>query len=466
MREKLEFVSTFAIQMNSTQLPFEFEQAMQKQLPDSFSKFTQSLKEVPPVSIRLNPNKHRASDHLEKILWSQCGRYLKERPVFTLDPLLHAGSYYVQEASSMFLEQAFLQSTEQNAPIKVLDLCAAPGGKSTHLLGLMNKQSLLVSNEVIRSRATVLSENIQKWGHCNVVVTNNDPQDFQRLQGFFDVIVVDAPCSGEGLFRKDPDAMKEWSTASVELCSKRQRRILSDVWPALKQDGILIYSTCTYSEQENEENLFWLKKEHDVEFIKLKLNDEWGIENIHSHGMEGYRFYPHRVKGEGFFLSVMRKTKEEPVFRIKGRSTFISPSPKILDQLQDWILHSEEKSFINRNEQFQFFPKDKIQEIEFLAKNLYLLSAGTLMATAKHEKLIPEHALAMSVELSKDIFNRVELEREEALRYLRKETLSIQSAKKGFSLMAYQNTTLGWANVLDNRINNLYPTEWRVRMNG
>lgn len=450
--------------MSPIQLPPEFEQAMQRQLPYAFLSFAKSLKEATPVSIRLNPNKHSAFDSLEKILWSEHGRYLKERPVFTLDPLLHGGTYYVQEASSMFLEQAFLQSVDQGQSINVLDLCAAPGGKSTHLLSLMNNQSLLVSNEVIRSRASILSENIQKWGHGNTVVTNNDPQDFQRLQGFFDIIVVDAPCSGEGLFRKEPDAMKEWSAANVELCSKRQRRILTDVWSALKQNGILIYSTCTYNEHENEENLVWLKKEHDVEFVKLKLNDEWGIENIHSDGMEGYRFYPHRVKGEGFFLSVIRKIGEETEFRTKGRSTFISPPAKILSQLNEWIVKPEEKTIINRNDQFQFFPTDKTQEIEFLAKHLYLLSAGTMMATAKHDKLIPEHPLALSIELNKEKFNILSLELVEALHYLKKETLPAQSAKKGFSLVTFQDTPLGWANVLDNRINNLYPSDWRIRM--
>jgi 16S rRNA C967 or C1407 C5-methylase (RsmB/RsmF family)/NOL1/NOP2/fmu family ribosome biogenesis protein len=447
-------------------LPSEFEQAMQKQLTGSFSSFIKSLNEPSPVSIRVNPNKSYSQNDLEQIQWSQFGKYLKERPIFTLDPLLHAGAYYVQEASSMFLEQAFVQSVDQDKAINVLDLCAAPGGKSTHLLSLLNKQSLLVSNEVIKSRASILSENIQKWGHCNAVVSNNDPEDFKRLQGFFDVIVVDAPCSGEGLFRKDPNATKEWSADNVVLCSKRQRRILNDVWPALKQNGILIYSTCTYNEFENEENLNWLKKEHEVEFIKLKINPEWGIETVDSNAMLGYRFYPHRVKGEGFFLSVLRKTKDEGEFRTKGRSTFVSPSAKILSQLRDWIHLPEEKTFINRNDQFQFFPKDKLQEIEFLARNLYLLSAGTMMANAKHEKLIPEHALALSIELRKENFNSAELELSDALRYLRRETLTFPSTKKGFSLMSHQNTPLGWANVLDNRINNLYPSDWRIRMAG
>ncbi len=450
--------------MTSALLPPEFVKSMSEQLGESYLKFTESLTLPSPVSIRFNPSKTIVPNEFEKIPWAKNGRYLKERPIFTFDPLLHAGAYYVQEASSMFLEQAFTQAVDQTSSINLLDLCAAPGGKSTHLLSLMNQQSLLVSNEVIRSRASILSENIQKWGYGNVVVTNNDPEDFQRLPGFFDVIVVDAPCSGEGLFRKDPDAMKEWSTSKVELCSKRQRRILSDIWPALKQNGILIYSTCTYNEKENEENLEWLRKEQGVEFITLDVAVEWGIENIHSRGIEGYRFLPHQVKGEGFFLSVIRKTREAPECKIKGRPTFLPPSSKIINELKNWIRFPEEKTFINRDDRLQFFPKDKVQEIEFLAKNLYLLSAGTMMATVKHDKLVPEHAMATSIELNKENFPALKVELVDALRYLRKETFHVGSAKKGFSLISYENTALGWANVLDNRINNLYPSEWRVRM--
>ena len=220
---------------NHPSLPKEFEHALRGKLGDSFTHFLNCLEEPSPTSIRLNPNKPFTLEG-ESVGWCKWGRYLEQRPVFTLDPALHAGAYYVQEASSRFLEQAIVQTVAVSKPIRVLDLCAAPGGKSTHLLSLLHPESVLVSNEVIRSRASILAENIQKWGHSNVVVTNNDPEDFSKLPGFFDVIVVDAPCSGEGLFRKDPHAMEEWSPANVELCAKRQRRILEDVWPALKTD--------------------------------------------------------------------------------------------------------------------------------------------------------------------------------------------------------------------------------------
>ena len=282
---------------------------MQHQLGNAFVAFEEALQQPSPVSIRYNPYKKTSHKLGEQVPWAKEGRYLHERPSFTLDPTFHGGAYYVQEGSSLFLEQAVKQSVDLTQPLRVLDLCAAPGGKSTHLLSLLNKESLLVANEVIRSRAAILSENIQKWGHCNVLVTNCDPHQFQHLEGYFDLIVLDAPCSGEGLFRKDKNAMDEWSVNNVELCAQRQQRIIADVWPALKENGVLIYSTCTYNEKENEANLAWLESQHGCEFIPLTLNTDWGIEEVKKDRVIGYRFYPHKVKGEGFFLSAVRKTE-------------------------------------------------------------------------------------------------------------------------------------------------------------
>jgi NOL1/NOP2/sun family putative RNA methylase len=450
--------------MTEDQFPRAFIKREQSHLGRHWNEFIQAHLQPSPVSIRLNPDKTTGEIHGVPIPWTKYGVYLDERPSFTLDPTFHAGKYYVQEASSMFLEQAFTQLTNPNHAITVLDLCAAPGGKSTHLLSLMNQESLLVTNEVIQSRASILSENIQKWGHCNVVVTNNDPKDFQRLPGFFDVIVVDAPCSGEGLFRKDLHAVKEWSEDSVALCSKRQRRILNDVWPSLKTGGILIYSTCTYNTLENEENIAWLKQEYEIESLPLKIYDDWGIDKVEDNSIFGYRFFPHRVKGEGFFLSALRKKNHQVEIRVNTKNTFSEPSKKIKDQLSEWILNPDQKTFINRNERFQFFPKNKAQEIEFLAKNLRVVIAGTYIATAKHDKLIPEHGLVLSLDLNRNFFNQIAVEKEEALQYLRKDSLHFSSARKGFALVTFQDMPLGWVNVLDNRLNNLYPSEWRIRI--
>jgi 16S rRNA C967 or C1407 C5-methylase (RsmB/RsmF family) len=213
----------------------------------------------------------------EKVPWSEYGYYLETRPSFTFDPFFHAGCYYVQEASSMFLEQALKQTLDLSQSLKILDLAAAPGGKSTHIQSLISKDSLLISNEVIRSRANILKDNIIKWGSDNVVVTNNDPKNFARVENYFDVIVVDAPCSGSGLFRRDEEAIDEWSLNNVQLCSRRQQRILADVWPALKKDGVLIYSTCSYSKEEDEDILEWMNSEFRIQNSELRIMNDWSI---------------------------------------------------------------------------------------------------------------------------------------------------------------------------------------------
>lgn len=445
-------------------LPTEFEESLKRTLGNSYPDFINSLQKPSPVSIRLNFNKFQ-SENLNPVPWSKWGRYLTERPKFTLDPAFHAGAYYVQEASSMFIEQALSQAVDLAKPLRVLDVSAAPGGKSTHLLSLLSSDSLLVSNEVIRSRASILAENIQKWGHSNVIVTNNDPEDFSMLTGFFDVILIDAPCSGEGLFRKDPDAIKEWSPENVELCAKRQRRILADVWPALKQNGILIYSTCTYNKLENEENIQWLNEGREFESIKLSINPEWGIETVEQKNVYGYHFYPHKVKGEGFFLSVIRKTEVQPQAHCKVRKGLSAPTKKIIEQLEPWTSLSA-PTFFTWNDVVYVVPKAIARETEILLDHLKYVQAGTALATMKHDKLIPEHAAALAIHLNKNNFQQLEVNEQDALKYLRKEPIENNGAPKGYTLITYKGLPLGWANVLDNRINNLYPKEWRIRMAG
>lgn len=438
---------------------------MQATLAEEWPAFESSHQQPSFTSIRLNPAKQKPYD-LTKIAWTDFGYFLPERPSFTLDPTFHAGTYYVQEASSMFLEQALKQTVDLTKPLRVLDLCAAPGGKSTHLLSLLNQESLLVSNEVIRSRASILSENIQKWGHANVVVTNNDPKDFQRLNGFFDVMVVDAPCSGEGLFRKDPKAMEEWSEDNVALCAQRQQRILADVWPALKQDGILIYCTCTYNEKENEENIGWLihNSKLKIQSLRVEHNNDWGVEEIVKNGMYGYRFFPHKVKGEGFFISVLRKKDEAEEVTMRTKTQLPLVSKKIAERVNEWLLNPHQ--LILLDDLIVALPEQFRTEINWLANNLSVVTQGTAVATLKHEKLIPEHAVALSLELNRDQFVQIELSLDQALAYLRKETPLIGEGQKGFALVTYQNHPLGWVNLLGNRINNLYPANWRVRMGG
>lgn len=443
--------------------PPAFEERMRQRLGNDWSIFEQAHQSPTLTSIRIHPKKN-AARHEDKIAWTDSGYYLKERPSFTLDPAFHAGTYYVQEASSMFMEQALKQSVDLSQSLRVLDLCAAPGGKSTHLLGLISEDSLLVSNEVIRSRASVLAENIQKWGYPNVLVTNNDPDHFKKLTGYFDVIVVDAPCSGEGLFRKDAQAMNEWSPDNVALCSQRQRRILSDVWPALKENGIVIYSTCTFSEEENENNLVWLKNEQDATFIELNTDPSWGIETIKKEEAIGYRFYPHKVNGEGFFISVMKKRSPQQPIRARSKKTFTGASKKITEQLNQWILQPERFRFIQQDDLLIMIVADLLEEVEYLSHQLHIVNKGTAVAEVKHEKLIPEHALALSVYLNKENVKSIEVDRDQALAYLRKENLMLAEGERGFALLTYEGNPIGWVNLLGNRLNNLYPSSWRIRM--
>jgi 16S rRNA C967 or C1407 C5-methylase (RsmB/RsmF family) len=263
-----------------------------------------------PTSIRINPFKPSAVKTDSQVPWCPQGFYLDARPSFTFDPLFHAGAYYVQEASSMFIDHILktIRPYKQD-PIRVLDLCAAPGGKSTLLNSALQSSDLLVANEIIKTRVPILSDNLNRWGTSNTIVTNNDPKDFNAIHSFFDVILVDAPCSGSGMFRKDPAAMNEWSEGNVNLCHQRQQRILADVYPALKEDGYLIYSTCSYAHQENEDILDWLCAEFDLESIRIPIYTEWGIVETESPLQKawGYRFYPGKVKGEGLFAACLRK---------------------------------------------------------------------------------------------------------------------------------------------------------------
>ena len=444
-------------------LPERFQELLRHQLGDELASFIDSLQDPPPVSIRIHPLKNRQTHHFEPVQWSTFGRYLPVRPSFTLDPLFHGGSYYVQEPSSMFLEQALRQTVDLHQPLNVLDLCAAPGGKSTHLLSLINRESLLVSNEVIRSRASILSENIQKWGYPNALVTNNDPADFQELPGFFDVMVVDAPCSGEGLFRKDAAAMDEWSPQAVQLCCGRQKRILANAWDSLKENGILIYCTCTYNASENEDNMRWLLQNYHGESLPLKTDPSWGVQEVHEGNVTGYRFFPHRTRGEGFFLSVMRKKAHSASVRLKTKGGVAKPSKKVQERLQQWIDSPADVDFFQFNDLLFYTPAFREKEIDFLLQRLKIVYAGTNLATVKHEKLIPAHALALSVEINQNSFPRAEVDETDALRYLRREAITLPG-EPGFTLVTFRDLALGWVNVLSNRVNNMYPSEWRIRM--
>lgn len=399
----------------------------------------------------------------EKIPWSSFGYYLEERPSFTFDPIFHAGAYYVQEASSMFLEQALRQTTDLSRPLRVLDLCAAPGGKSTLIASLLSPESLLVSNEVIRTRVTVLQENMVKWGVPNTILTNNDPRDFGRMNDYFDVIVVDAPCSGSGLFRRDPEAIGEWSEDNVQLCSQRQQRILADCWPALKKDGVLIYSTCSYSKEEDEDILDWTMEELQASSCKLQAEDEWGIvETTGKKGGFGYRFYPDKVKGEGFFIACVRKKDGQTFSFPKNKRQAIEKLTKQEEErMKGWINSDTPVAYFRHNDLVNGLPASLMDDLSYLQSNCYLKKAGLTAGKLAVKEFIPEHDLALSTLIRKDI-PAINLTREEAIQYLRKEEIRTDSAHRGWALAQYEGYNLGWVKILPNRINNYYPKEWRI----
>jgi NOL1/NOP2/fmu family ribosome biogenesis protein len=356
----------------------------------------------------------------------------------------------------MFLEQALKQTVDLSRQLKVLDLCASPGGKSTHIQSLISKESLLVSNEVIRSRANVLKGNIIKWGCENVVVTNNDPKDFARLENYFDVIVVDAPCSGSGLFRRDAEAINEWSENNVQLCSQRQQRILADVWPALKKDGVLIYSTCSYSKEEDEEIVEWLKNELIINNEELIIDPDWGI--VSSNG--SYRFWPGKVKGEGFFLSCFKKKEGDKEFYSRVKNKPEQVSKKELELIGKWA-KPEGKSFIKHLNTVYAWPENDFNDFSYLLEQLRVIYSGVLIGELMRDKLIPDHALAMSSIVSREI-QKAELNYEQAIQFLQRKEMNLTTENQGWQLVTFQQYPLGWINVLPNRNNNYYPKELRI----
>jgi len=408
------------------------------------------------TSIRINPSKPaKLSFNTAPVPWSSYGYYLDQRPSFTLDPLLHAGCYYVQEASSMFLEQALKQTVDLSMPLKVLDLCAAPGGKSTLLQSLITADSLLVSNEVIKTRSTILQENITKWGAANVVVTNNDPKDLARLNGFFDVMVIDAPCSGSGLFRRDPAAIEEWSEANVLLCSQRQQRIVADALPALKRNGVLIYCTCSYSVEEDEAVVAWLCSEFGLSSLPLTVDASW---NIVQSKPACYRFYPDKLSGEGFFIACLQKN-DGSEYSAKQKTSKLSKAE--LNAVSGWIDPAAPLYLFRHKEDVIAVPPSFEPYIPLLQSALYLRQAGITLGKLVNNALIPGHALALST-IYDNSLPTISLEIVQALQYLRRADVVLDTSLKGWVLMQYQGHNLGWAKLLPNRLNNYYPKEWRI----
>ena len=452
--------------------PAEFVKGLHESLgPERAGRVLDALAAEPEVSVRVNPFKMTVDalrEHFgalagEAVPWAPGeGLYLTGRPSFTLDPLFHAGAYYVQEASSMYAGALFERALEglgRRSGLRVLDLCAAPGGKTTQLLSHLDETSLLVANEVVPARATVLAENVARWGCAGVAVTQSDPSAFTPLRGFFDVAVTDVPCSGEGMFRKDERAVAEWSPDAVKLCAARQRRILADVWPALAPGGYLIYSTCTFNRSEDEDNVAWICSELGGTCLEMR------------------HFYPGEDRGEGFFAALVRKDG--------SYAAAAEAVPAGLATLEKGTL-------------IKVFPQAFVRDLARLEKSLRVIASGTAVATRKGRDLVPEADFALSASLRhvapgaekgsaslryiapvaekgslRDIppatlrdlsFETVEVSREEALRFLSREPLVFPDAPRGYLLLTHKGLGLGFVKNLGSRTNSLLPPARRIRM--
>ena len=383
------------------ELPAAFVNATRQTMGDSlFAAFVKGLEEQPPVSIRLNRVKCDVEvEGGERVPWSVDGYYLPSRPNFTFDPLLHAGCYYVQEASSMFVECALRQYV--SSPVEMLDMCAAPGGKSLAAISSLPEGSWLLSNEPIRTRASILAENVSKWGSPRMSVISNYPKEISKSKMKFDVILCDVPCSGEGMFRKDPQAIKEWSEQNVEKCRLLQREIVAEAWKCLRPGGLLVYSTCTFNTHENEENVRWITEEYDAEILPVDVCDEWHVTGSLPPDFAGpvYRFIPGVTRGEGIFMAIMRKQGEWKA----QKNTSLDKLPPTLHQ-------------------------SELQRV------------------------------------GDDGSPKVDIDYPTAIAYLRREAIRLpDDAPRGVVTITYRGMPLGKAKNLGNRANNLYPKEWRIK---
>lgn len=449
---------------------------------DLFAKFCTGMRQEVPVSIRLNRTKGgtklEAVSAERQVPWCDDGFYLQRRPNFTFDPMLHTGMYYVQEASSMFLHHVLRQCViPAERPLVVLDMCAAPGGKSIAALSAFPSDTLIVSNEPIRSRAQVLAENLHKWGSDNAIVTNNYPKDFLCTAFMADVVLCDVPCSGEGMFRKDKNAVGEWSADRVAQCSALQREIVSAAWEKLRPGGLMVYSTCTLNEHEDEENVAWICQQLGAEPITIEIQPEWGIVGSLSAAFQGpvYRFLPGVAQGEGLFMAALRKPtddesdasetqprnkkakktrKQDPT---QSKSSFIATC-------QSWIAASERYEVVTVGDNVYALPKPLLPIYLSLSEKLNVLKAGITLAQVKGRDVLPSQSLALSAALKPSAFPHAELSHAEAIAYLRKESITLSAdVPKGFVVVTRHGRPLGFVKNLGTRANNLYPQEWRIK---
>ncbi len=422
-----------------------------------------------PTSVRMNPYKVKQPASLRPIGWSRYGYYLESRPQFTLDSDFHAGTYYVQEASSQFVGHILSQRDMEGC--RVLDLCAAPGGKTTLYSTMVGLEGLVVANEINRSRSFVLADNIRKWGLGNVVVCNNRTEHIAQVESLFDVVAVDAPCSGEGMFRKADIAREEWSPANVELCAQRQKEILRDAWCSLKGGGTLLYSTCTFNRSENEEVVEYLSELFDGEiepYANVECDESWGVEKGQVGEFQTFRFYPHRAEGEGFFVAVATKCSDSAkrAKLPKSRKKVITPLDRAsLALVRKYVEQPELMSFYTVADSTIYgYYNAHFDIVKALAESLTVIYTGVAVGQIFKGKLKPDGALALFQGLRREAFEVAELDNSDILLYLRKQDISPSLFAEGINLVCAGGYALGFVKRMGARVNNLYPNSLRILM--
>lgn len=440
----------------------EFIEMLQRLIPDEAAALCRAITDTAPeVGVRVNPTKGAlVPPNAAGVPWCDLGFYCDTRPAFTFDPMLHGGLYYVQDTSSMFIHHVIRRLLPH--PVRYLDLCAAPGGKTTAALQALPQGSLVVANDIVPNRARALADNVMRWGNPHAVVTCNAPQQLGQLSHLFDVVAADVPCSGEGMMRKDSEAVQQWSPALVQQCAARQRDIVRDIWPALRPGGLLIYSTCTYNRIENEEMVEWIIQEFGAEPVNVAVNGEWGIAPAVGTDLPCYRFMPHRTRGEGLFMAVLRKPDGQlhPASCRKPDVRTKAPT-----HLAEWLVDGGDYDLSMQGSDVVANPRAHRDMVATLRARGNVVYSGVTLCTVKGRNHVPHQALAMSTAINRDAWSVAQVDDATALAYLRGEVIKVD-APRGHALVAWHDVPLGWVNNLGGRANNLYPKGLRIISKG
>lgn len=449
-------------------LPIAFTELMRKQLgAEEAEHLFEALDSVSPVAVRLNPAKcgdEGVWSDGEEIAWSKNGRKLKERPSFTLDTAFHAGAYYVQEAASQFI--AHIVAGEELQGKRVLDMCSAPGGKTTIYSTAVGVDGLVVANEYVRSRANILADNVRKWGMGNVLVTNNAPEHIAQFDGWFDLVAVDAPCSGEGMFRKEEVAREDWSLEAVKMCAARQLSIVREAWQSLKSGGLFIYSTCTFNDEEDEGVLRTFIDEMGDVFEpsqSIEVDDAWGVVRGEVGTFQTFRFFPHKTDSEGLFVAVARKAEATTQRTPKARKKVMQEVDKVSrKELSRWLQEAEDYTFAMVADTIYAYRTEQFKAVQALSEGLTAIYSGVAMGQIFKGKLKPDWALSQYVALNRAAVAVEELDEQRALDYLRKRDIAVGDMVEGMNLVTHNGRALGFAKKVGARCNNLYPNSLKI----